>query len=227
MVDPAKETTALKVICLMYIVSKETKSIQDSEADTTSSGRNPSSVDIQTLIHRNEPNRPHISSVIKFSKSVETKSTESANLPSATRQSYLRVYSRFPSSSFRSIPFRVPTSASAAPVKGLLRLVAQARNPFFWLLSSFFHEPGFLRNIKGLGEKSARFTPSGATKFPHPGTPLSYIWGYPQSYPQNPVNPAKGTRLKPADSAASAAISAPTGPESRPDKPAVRSEIPC
>jgi hypothetical protein len=63
-----------KVICLMYIVSKETKSIQDSEADTTSSGRNPSSVDIQTLIHRNEPNRPHISSVIKFSKSVETKS---------------------------------------------------------------------------------------------------------------------------------------------------------
>ena len=91
MVDPAKETTALKVICLMYIVSKETKSIQDSEADTLSSGRNPKSVDIQTLIHRNEPNRPHISSVTKFSKSVETKSTGSANLPSATRLSYLRI----------------------------------------------------------------------------------------------------------------------------------------
>ena len=47
---------------------------------------------MQTLIHRNEPNRPHISSDIKFSKSAETKLTGSAKLPSATRQLYLNPF---------------------------------------------------------------------------------------------------------------------------------------
>ena len=131
MVDPAKETTALKVICLMYIVSKETKSIQDSEADTTSSGRNPSSVDIQTLIHRHEPNRPHISSDTNFSKSVEAKPTGSAKLPSATRQSYLRYFlpPHNPEHQPRHVPR--PNNTSAPPVKGLLRLRPKSRKRFF------------------------------------------------------------------------------------------------
>ena len=118
-------------LCLLCLVSKETEAEQDSEADTTSSNLRPSSVDIQTLIHRNEPNRPHISSVIKFSKSVETKSTESAKLPSATRQSYLRISIRLTSPSFRSTPFRVPATASAAPVKGYLRVSPESRKGFF------------------------------------------------------------------------------------------------
>src|SRR6056297_4107101 len=122
MVDPAKETTALKVICLMYIVSKETKSIQDSEADTTSSDRSPSSVDIQTLIHRHEPNRPHISSDTNFSKSVEAKPTGSAKLPSATRQSYLRYFLPPHNPEHQPRPVPRPNNTSAPPVKGLLRI---------------------------------------------------------------------------------------------------------
>ncbi|WP_204157063.1 hypothetical protein, partial [Tritonibacter mobilis] len=53
------------ILCLLCLVSKETEAEQDSEADTPSSNLRPKSVDIQTLIHRNEPNRPHISSVIQ------------------------------------------------------------------------------------------------------------------------------------------------------------------
>jgi hypothetical protein len=140
---PAKEGLQSRVICLMYIVSKEPKSIQDSEADTTSSRLLSSSVDIQTLIHRHEPNRPHISSDTNFSKSVEAKPTGSAKLPSATRQSYLRYFLPHPAPEHPLLPGPRPNRASAPPVKGLLRLHPKSRNPLFRLSSCFFHRSGF------------------------------------------------------------------------------------
>jgi hypothetical protein len=64
-------TTALKVICLMYIVSKETKSNQTVKL-TPVIGINPYRRDMQTSVHRNRPNRPHISSDTNHVKEQET-----------------------------------------------------------------------------------------------------------------------------------------------------------
>ncbi|MFQ3252926.1 MAG: hypothetical protein ACI9U6_001215, partial [Loktanella salsilacus] len=44
----------------------------NSEADTSSSDLNPRGAIYRRLIHRTEPNRPHISSDTKFSNSVGT-----------------------------------------------------------------------------------------------------------------------------------------------------------
>ena len=146
---PAKEGLQSRVICLMYIVSKETKSIQDSEADTTSSRLLSSSVDIQTLIHRHEPNRPHISSDTNFSKSVEAKPTGSANLPSATRQSYLRYFLPLLAPEHPLLPVPRPNRASAPPVKGLLRLHPKSRKRFFSQNCNFLHPAGFFLEKPG------------------------------------------------------------------------------
>ncbi len=60
----------------MLTVSSETESRTNSEADTQLSGY-PYERDIQTLIHRNRPNRPHISSVLfNCQKASETKTNQ-------------------------------------------------------------------------------------------------------------------------------------------------------
>ncbi|WP_217805717.1 hypothetical protein, partial [Roseovarius sp. A-2] len=108
MVDPAKETTALKVICLMYIVSKETKSIQDSEADTTSSGLLPSSVDIQTLIHRLNQTA-HISLQIPIFQRASKQNQPEAPIYLAQPANHTSdISNRFPSQDIRLSPVRVP-----------------------------------------------------------------------------------------------------------------------
>lgn len=110
MVDPAKETTALKVICLMYIVSKETKSIQDSEADTTSSNRSPSSVDIQTLIHRLNQTA-HISLQIPiFQRASKQNQPEAPNYLAQPANHTSDIFYRLTIQSISPVPFRVPTT---------------------------------------------------------------------------------------------------------------------
>ena len=106
-------------LCLLCLVSKETEAEQDSEADTTSSNLRPSSVDIQTLIHRNEPNRPHIPSVIQQCQRAYTKRSKAdrrANLMSATAYPIFEVTQSSPSAipSFRAVKtFR--SCVAAAP----------------------------------------------------------------------------------------------------------------
>jgi hypothetical protein len=97
------------------------------------------------LIHRNEPNRPHISSDIEFSKSAETKQTGSANPISATRQPYL--YSQCLTSPQSTAPkFRSakPTSTSAPPVEEDLGKSRRGCNPFFRGTSHFLHQSRFV-----------------------------------------------------------------------------------
>ena len=57
---------------VVLLVSKRNRKPTNSEADTQSSGC-PYERDIQTLIHRNEPNRPHISSDINHVKQRRSK----------------------------------------------------------------------------------------------------------------------------------------------------------
>jgi hypothetical protein len=67
-------------------VYKVNKSRPNSEADTRSSVRKPTSVDIQTLIHRTEPNRPHISSDISnFKERRDNNKNRGANTLGAHR----------------------------------------------------------------------------------------------------------------------------------------------
>ncbi|WP_207559718.1 hypothetical protein, partial [Falsiruegeria litorea] len=93
-------------------------------------------VDIQTLIHRNEPNRPHISSVYyQCQTASEPKVPETKT--NTAHQSYLaqtasilpRILSKLPILNLPSSPFRPPRSASAPPVKGVLVLTPNTRNP--------------------------------------------------------------------------------------------------
>ena len=66
-----------RVICLTCIVSKENEAAKTVKL-TPHHRPKPRGAIYRRLIHRNEPNRPHISSDTKLSKSTETKSTESA-----------------------------------------------------------------------------------------------------------------------------------------------------
>ncbi|SFD83087.1 hypothetical protein SAMN04488523_1031, partial [Sulfitobacter brevis] len=147
-------------------VTKVTRSRPNSEADTTSS----LNTKCASLVARyeevdpsNEPNRPHISSDIKFSKSVETKETK-------MRRNFQRAPPRIPLilfSTFRTKPplrsFRLTRPAPrvcmfASPVKAYLRLVAQTRNPFLPEIQFFcgtnlslFNINNLLRRLRPLG----------------------------------------------------------------------------
>ena len=65
-------------LCLLCFRFHQKPKTPNSEADTGSSDLSPTGAIHRRLIHRTGPNRPHISSDTKLSKSTETKSTESA-----------------------------------------------------------------------------------------------------------------------------------------------------
>jgi len=73
----------------VLLVSSETESRQTVKLTLYHRNKIPKSVDIQTLIHRTEPNRPHISSDIAMSKSVETKKQIAPYTNGAPRLKYL------------------------------------------------------------------------------------------------------------------------------------------
>ena len=89
----------------------------------------------------NEPNRPHISSDISISKSVETKITEMRPIFLARPASIPRIFSALD-------PFASPLPSarlaprwciSAPPVRGVLSLTPNTRNPFFQQYDSFLN----------------------------------------------------------------------------------------
>ena len=104
---------------------------------------------MQVLIHRFEPNRPHISSVISISKSVEPGSSETKSTGCALTfwraPPYLPqcLLPRVPLERRSVVPSGVPLCASAPPVRGYLRFTAEPRNPFFRKSSSFLQETRF------------------------------------------------------------------------------------
>ena len=130
---------------MLQLQSSESRT--NSEADTPSSGRNPKSVDMQDLIHRYEPNRPHISSVYsnfkergpQFPKTRETKSTRSANLLWRNLRHIPQCFlPADPPKRCSILPSGVPLCASAPPVKGYLRFTPNTRNPKKQSFLTFF-----------------------------------------------------------------------------------------
>jgi hypothetical protein len=90
------------------------------------------------LIHRNEPNRPHISSDIEFSKSAETKPSGSANPLSATRQQYLNIPSQTSNQGIRpNHPSNPNKHQSAAGERGFREITAGLQ-PLFPRRVTFF-----------------------------------------------------------------------------------------
>ena len=156
---------------------------------------NPKSVDIQTLIHRTEPNRPHISSDISISNSVETKETRCAltswRAPPRIPLIFL-VASRFRPSAFplQCGPSGAPLCASAPPVRGVLRLVTETRNPFFQEKCIFCDKPDFSHVLGGL--RQFQYADAGSVRnfLRRNRNRIYQIWGYPQSLPQ--VSPRSG-----------------------------------
>ena len=110
--------------------------------------------DIQTFDPSNEPNRPHISSVLAISKSVETNMTGCALAswrapPVVPLIFFLRLVA-VPAVSGVSRPSGAPWCISAPPVRGVLRLVTEARNPFFRSVCIFCDRTGFGGVFRGL-----------------------------------------------------------------------------
>ena len=81
------------------------------------------------LIHRTEPNRPHISSDISISNSVETKRNQMRPNFLARLACSVSVFSLAPRCRLARLAPR--WCIAAPPVRGVLRLVAHTRNPFF------------------------------------------------------------------------------------------------
>ena len=95
---------------------------------------------MQLFVHRNEPNRPHISSdTIDFKERRDKINTKRHFNLGATCVTYLCLLSAdLPSEA--SLPQSVPrpASTSAPPVKGYLLLHPKPRNPFLSPTSHFF-----------------------------------------------------------------------------------------
>jgi len=100
------------------------------------------------LIHRTEPNRPHISSDISISNSVETKRNKMRPKLVARPACNISVFSlaprcRLPRFRFRPARLAPRRYSLAPPVRGVLRLVADTRNPFFEKNSNRQMQVGF------------------------------------------------------------------------------------
>jgi hypothetical protein len=106
------------------------------------------------LIHRTEPNRPHISSDISISNSVETKRNKCAlNYRRARPQS--SIISSYRLRTFQTVPD--PSNPSSAPTLhlcaaggGVLRLLHPARKGFFQERCIFCDSPDSFRFLRGL-----------------------------------------------------------------------------
>ncbi|MDQ2090932.1 hypothetical protein [Marimonas arenosa] len=118
---------------------------------------------MQLLIHRFEPNRPHISSDTSNFKERETKRTEMRlffwRAPARTISLLLASRCLGVSAVARLAP---RCSVVAASVRGYLRIAADPRNPFFWKSSSFFAKSVFLSKTNSLRRQNFVSTEIGA-----------------------------------------------------------------
>ena len=122
-------------VCVLR-VSSETESRTNSEADTLSSSRSPKSAIYRRLIHRMNQGRPHISSDISDVKQRERQKPDQCALTfGAPARQPLECLAASSASAPRlrlaAAPSGAPSCASAPPVKGLLRIPPDTRNPFF------------------------------------------------------------------------------------------------
>jgi len=121
----------------------------------TTWARHPTDADMQTFVHRMNQTRPHISSDIihvkqRGPKTKETKSTQIASLTwrilRQLPQNSVTFQPKSPASLPAIRPVQRPVSASAPPVKGVLRITTITRNP-----------KNRRNGKKSLGAKSNRF----------------------------------------------------------------------
>ncbi len=122
-------------LCLCASVTKVTRSRQTVKLTLYHRAETLRALIYRRLIHRTEPNRPHISSDISISNSVETKRNKCALNYRRARPStseFLLTASE-PSRPFPTRPTRLAPRQciSAPPVRGVLRLVRSGRKGFF------------------------------------------------------------------------------------------------
>ena len=107
---------------------------------------------MKRLIHRNEPNRPHISSfIINFKQRRDNNERMRRNFL-ARPACIISVYSlRLVSVPFAFLrwpgSFGAPVRIPALPVRGVLRLVPGTRKPFFTETAFFFRDNILFNNI--------------------------------------------------------------------------------
>ncbi len=82
-------------------------------------------------------------------------------------------------------PFGAPLSASAPPVRGVLRLLTGTRNPFFREKCIFCDKPDFSHVLGGLGQFQYVDAGSDRNFLRQNRNRIYQIWGYPQSLPQD------------------------------------------
>ncbi len=116
---------------------------------------------MKRLIHRNEPNRPHISSVIINFKERRDKSDWMRRNFLARPACIISVFSL--ASRCRLSAFPLPCGPSGAPLvhlcaagEGVLRLVRGTRKCFFAEMLSFSKKPHFSWKIRVLGNEVSR-----------------------------------------------------------------------
>ena len=138
---------------------------------------------MQVLIHRSEPNRPHISSDTRDFKERETKQTEMRRFflgapPPVFSRMCLRLVAVWP-------VWRPVAALFAASVRGYLRIAAETRNPFFSETSSFFQKTRFSRKNNGLFWRYFSRFRFRFRKLPGRNRARPHILRYPQAYPQD------------------------------------------
>ena len=146
-------------------------------------GRSLRALIYRRLIHRTEPNRPHISSDISISNSVETKRNQ-------MRPNFLArlacIISVFRLASRCRVARLAPRwCLLAPPVRGVLRLVAGARTPFFREICIFYDKHDFPCVFRGLVQFTCVTRGSHRNFLRQNGNRTYQIWGYPQSHPQD------------------------------------------
>ena len=135
-----------KVICLLcFWFLQKPKAVQTVKLTLVIGTFIPTSAIYRHSIRRNEPNRPHISSVIhqcQRAKHPEPKTRPKRQSLSATAQPKPPNAHRLSDASQPSLRLvsavpSVPATASAAPVKGYLRIRSKTCNPHFEKTSHF------------------------------------------------------------------------------------------
>ena len=126
---------------------------------------------MQVFVHRNEPNRPHISSVYSQCqttsehKTPETKPTDRATNLLAQPADTARYFHRASLQVTPAAPSGAPPCASAPPVKGVLSITPNSRKRFFHLSAKNHQLSGKYNNINTLNKQfSAKQTDPHETK---------------------------------------------------------------
>ena len=127
--------------------------------------------DMQVFVHRNEPNRPHISSVYSQCqttsehKTPETKPTSHATNLLAQPADTARYFHRASLQVTPAAPSGAPPCASAPPVKGVLSITPNSRKRFFHLSAKNHQLSGKYNNINTLNKQfSAKQRATAETK---------------------------------------------------------------